>query len=118
MISVEDAKANGLIRPGDTLDRVMQITVYSDKHRGVWSRFVDASANGTLFHQQEFLDYHPPGVSCGITSFSETRASPWQFCRERSTSMRRESKSIVRPPGPRWAASSCGRDWACLERCN
>jgi hypothetical protein len=39
----------------------MQITVYSDKHRGVWSRFVDESANGTLFHQQEFLDYHPPG---------------------------------------------------------
>jgi hypothetical protein len=39
----------------------MQITVYSEKHRGVWSRFVDASANGTLFHRQEFLDYHPPG---------------------------------------------------------
>jgi len=39
----------------------MQITVYSEKQHGVWSRFVETSANGTLFHQQEFLDYHPAG---------------------------------------------------------
>jgi hypothetical protein len=39
----------------------MQITVYTNKHRPLWSRFLDASANGTLFHSQEFLDYHPAG---------------------------------------------------------
>jgi hypothetical protein len=39
----------------------MQITVYSDRHRGIWARFVEGSANGTLFHEQPFLDYHPAG---------------------------------------------------------
>ena len=39
----------------------MQITVYADKHRGLWSRFLDASVNGTIFHSQDFLDYHPAG---------------------------------------------------------
>jgi hypothetical protein len=39
----------------------MQITVYTDKHRALWSRFLAGSVNGTLFHSQEFLDYHPAG---------------------------------------------------------
>lgn len=39
----------------------MQVTVFSDNHRTVWSRFIETSANGTLFHRHEFLDYHPVG---------------------------------------------------------
>ena len=39
----------------------MQVAVYSPKQREIWSRLIDASANGTLFHRQEFLDYHPAG---------------------------------------------------------
>ncbi len=41
----------------------MQITVYTEKQRATWARFLDAAVNGTLFHTQDFLDYHPAGRS-------------------------------------------------------
>jgi Acetyltransferase (GNAT) domain len=44
-----------------TADRTMQVTVYTPKHRDAWSRLIEASCNGTLFHSQDFLDYHPLG---------------------------------------------------------
>ena len=28
---------------------------------GEWDRFVDSAFNGTMFHRQDFLGYHPPG---------------------------------------------------------
>lgn len=39
----------------------MQIEVreYDEKYRNAWNRFVDDSGNGTLYHDLDFLDYHP-----------------------------------------------------------
>ena len=39
----------------------MRITIrqYKTADREVWERFVLKSNNGTLFHRQQFLDYHP-----------------------------------------------------------
>jgi len=37
----------------------MEICGYSDHQREMWSQFVNSSANGTIFHRHEFLDYHP-----------------------------------------------------------
>lgn len=34
---------------------------YVPKHRALWDDFVLHSNNGTMFHLQQFLDYHPPG---------------------------------------------------------
>jgi len=34
---------------------------YEPKHRPQWDDFVLRSNNGTMFHLQRFLDYHPPG---------------------------------------------------------
>lgn len=40
-----------------------QITVhpYTPEHRDEWETFVERSNNGTMFHLQRFLDYHPAG---------------------------------------------------------
>lgn len=40
----------------------MSITVdlYNSEYRSKWEEFVSLSENGTLFHRQQFLDYHPP----------------------------------------------------------
>lgn len=39
----------------------MEITVelYTDKRFDVWNAFVEHSNNGTIFHRQDFLAYHP-----------------------------------------------------------
>lgn len=37
------------------------IQKYSEENRIEWDEFVDASNNGTMFHKQAFLDYHPDG---------------------------------------------------------
>jgi len=34
---------------------------YTPLHAAEWAQFLDASDNGTLFHDLRFLDYHPPG---------------------------------------------------------
>jgi hypothetical protein len=35
------------------------IKLYKNSDRDMWERFVLKSNNGTLFHRQQFLDYHP-----------------------------------------------------------
>ena len=37
------------------------VVPYETKHRAQWEAFVLASNNGTMFHLQQFLDYHPEG---------------------------------------------------------
>jgi hypothetical protein len=39
----------------------MQIIPYSPEWRDAWDNFVLKSNNGTMFHMQRFLEYHPPG---------------------------------------------------------
>lgn len=34
---------------------------YQPQHRAQWDDFVAAANNGTMFHLQQFFDYHPPG---------------------------------------------------------
>jgi hypothetical protein len=38
----------------------IKIVKYSDKYHQLWDRFVHESNNGTIFHTQKFLSYHPP----------------------------------------------------------
>ncbi len=40
---------------------MIQIHEYKDSHRGEWEDFVLRANNGTVFHRQQFLDYHPKG---------------------------------------------------------
>ncbi len=35
------------------------IKLYTEKHRALWDTFVDTANNGTMFHKQTFLAYHP-----------------------------------------------------------
>jgi hypothetical protein len=37
------------------------ISFYEEKDRSEWERFARNAANGTFFHFQKFLDYHPEG---------------------------------------------------------
>lgn len=37
------------------------IKQYTPDNRDEWEQFVDMSNNGTMFHKQAFLDYHPQG---------------------------------------------------------
>lgn len=39
----------------------MEINPYTAQYRELWSEFINASVNGTIFHRHEFLDYHPAG---------------------------------------------------------
>ncbi|RMD50348.1 MAG: GNAT family N-acetyltransferase, partial [Ignavibacteria bacterium] len=39
----------------------MDVVVYKDEYRELWDEFVENSNNGTMFHLQQFLDYHPAG---------------------------------------------------------
>jgi hypothetical protein len=39
----------------------MKIIDYSETWKDRWDAFVEASNNGTMFHLQRFLDYHPAG---------------------------------------------------------
>jgi len=39
----------------------MEILEYDERYRDDWEEFVERSANGTIFHLQRFLDYHPEG---------------------------------------------------------
>lgn len=41
--------------------RKIRVTEYSEEYRNVWEDFVRNSNNGTLFHRQAFLGYHPRG---------------------------------------------------------
>ncbi len=39
----------------------LQIQQYNTKQRSQWEEFISAANNGTVFHRQQFLDYHPKG---------------------------------------------------------
>lgn len=39
----------------------IEVVEYEEKFRFEWDNFVENSNNGTLFHLQSFLDYHPKG---------------------------------------------------------
>ncbi|HAD82372.1 MAG: hypothetical protein A2509_08330 [Candidatus Edwardsbacteria bacterium RIFOXYD12_FULL_50_11] len=39
----------------------LQIKVYKSNLRTQWEEFVATANNGTVFHRQQFLDYHPQG---------------------------------------------------------
>jgi len=39
----------------------LQIKEYRNEFRDQWEEFVAAANNGTVFHRQQFLDYHPGG---------------------------------------------------------
>jgi len=39
----------------------VSVEPYTASHREEWDAFVDHSNNGTMFHLQRFLDYHPEG---------------------------------------------------------
>jgi hypothetical protein len=38
----------------------LEIEIYRPEFRASWEKFVRAADNGTLFHRQQFLEYHPP----------------------------------------------------------
>lgn len=38
---------------------MIRVVEYNDERRQEWDEFVDGSNNGTIFHLQKFLDYHP-----------------------------------------------------------
>jgi hypothetical protein len=40
---------------------MIYIEEYKEKHKQEWDDFVLKSNNGTMFHRQQFLDYHKPG---------------------------------------------------------
>lgn len=40
---------------------MIQVHEYKDSKRREWEDFVPAANNGTVFHRQRFLDYHPRG---------------------------------------------------------
>jgi len=39
----------------------MKIVEYTPEHREKWEAFASKANNGTMFHTQNFLDYHPAG---------------------------------------------------------
>jgi hypothetical protein len=39
----------------------IDIDLYRQEFRSRWEKFVNSADNGTIFHRQRFLDYHPPG---------------------------------------------------------
>ena len=39
----------------------MEVVKYSEQYRDKWDEFVYNSNNGTMFHLQQFFDYHTPG---------------------------------------------------------
>jgi len=39
----------------------MRVVEYTPEMLDQWEGFVESSANGTIFHLQRFLNYHPPG---------------------------------------------------------
>jgi Acetyltransferase (GNAT) domain len=39
----------------------MEVSRFAFRQLDLWSRFIDNSANGTIFHRHDFLDYHPDG---------------------------------------------------------
>jgi len=43
------------------MNRPITVRPYTPDDREVWDAFVEKSNNGTMFHQQRFLDYHPAG---------------------------------------------------------
>jgi len=40
---------------------LIRIEEYEPGRRAAWNDFVASGVNGTVFHSQDFLDYHPPG---------------------------------------------------------
>jgi hypothetical protein len=38
----------------------IEVDVYQPEFRSRWEKFVHNADNGTLFHRQQFLEYHPP----------------------------------------------------------
>jgi hypothetical protein len=42
-------------------NQLMEIIRYTEEWKARWDAFVLKSNNGTMFHLQKFLDYHPPG---------------------------------------------------------
>ena len=44
------------------MNRPITVQPYTPDHRDAWDAFVLKSNNGTMFHQQQFLDYHPEGT--------------------------------------------------------
>ena len=51
-----------LPEPPRTPEAAIRTVPYSEvEHRTLWDRFVRASMNGTVFHEQRFLAYHPAG---------------------------------------------------------
>ncbi|NVM04406.1 MAG: GNAT family N-acetyltransferase, partial [Candidatus Helarchaeota archaeon] len=40
---------------------VIKIKIMSENDVNQWDKFVENSGNGTIFHLQRFLNYHPPG---------------------------------------------------------
>lgn len=43
------------------MNHSITVTPYSLEKREIWDAFVARSNNGTMFHTQQFLDYHPVG---------------------------------------------------------
>jgi len=50
-----------LITTASSSSGVVRVVRYADEYREAWDAFVRRSMNGTLFHLQQFLAYHPPG---------------------------------------------------------
>jgi hypothetical protein len=42
-------------------ETAINVVPYAPEHKSAWNSFVDSSNNGTVFHRQDFLDYHPAG---------------------------------------------------------
>lgn len=48
----------------DVSEEIAIRTVSGDADRSSWAAFLARSSNGTLFHDLDFLDYHPAGKYC------------------------------------------------------
>ena len=59
MIDISPASERPILQPETNSIRVVQYS--SADHEELWDAFVARAMNGTVFHSQQFLKYHPPG---------------------------------------------------------
>ena len=62
-------------RPLVSPPKALEIVSYHPDHRQAWDEFVASSTNGTVFHQRQFLAYHPEGRfgDCSMLAFDGKR---------------------------------------------
>jgi len=87
----------------------MKIIEYQDKFRDEWEDFVEKSNNGTLFHTQQFLDYHPPERFENHHLIFEHR-NRWTGILPAAAKMRDGKKILSSHPGASFGGFACAMD--------